>query len=592
MSTHATSTLWRFLVPVALLIVSSTALLAAYETALQIQEVENDARQQARSLAQLLTATEAVVDGQVRSAMRLLRKRSFDIGHPAIRGSITVAGQSLPNLTLGDQPQTMNHALVDGLSADFGGTATLFVKSGEEFVRVATNVMRDDGRRATLTRLDPKGKAIDALLAGQPFYGVVDILGTPYFTGYEPMFDRNGVLIGAWYVGYPLELRPLHDMVEKIRFLDSGFAAVVDSAGHAHFHSAHVDQARVAQLLRARPADWSFIVEHLPHWNVQVVMAYPTGEARTMGFQRALTLTMFGVLLAMLLLLLLLNQMKKLVYKPLGGDPALAYDLVQRIAAGDLREDDTQAEQGTLIAYILAMRRNLRQMLETLHQNADRLSLSSSVFEHANDGIFITDAAARIVETNPAFTTITHYRREDATGKTPRELLAPLDDPGLFDKIWEQLERNGAWRGETWLSGKDGATFAAWFDVFAVRDPHDLVTHYVGVFSDITHAKEQQQKLERMAYHDPLTQLPNRTLLADRLQQALARAQRSGETIALCYFDMDGFKPINYTLGHEAGDRLLMELAQRVRSCLRADDTVARLGGDEFALLLCNLQGQ
>lgn len=592
MSAKTASTLWRLIVPVALLITAGAALLVMYETALQIGEVENAARQQAGALTRLLSATEGVIDGQVWTAMRMLQKRGLGIGPPAIHGSVTIQGQTLPNLTLGEQPQALRHALVDGLSADLGGTATLFVKSGEDFVRISTNVTDRDGRRAVLTRLDPQGKAIAALRRGQPFYGVVDILGTPYFTGYEPMFDGNGALIGAWYVGYPVDMQALRHAVEDIRFLDSGFCAVVDSGGTPRFHSTHLSRPVIETLIHNRPTGWSFIEETLPQWGFKVIMAYPLDEARAVGYRRALALSVFGAFITLLLLLLLANQLKKLVYKPLGGDPVQAYDLVQRMAAGDLREDDTRAEQGTLIAHLLTMRSNLRHMLETLRQNADRLRLSSSVFEHANDAIFIAEPDARIIEINPAFTAVTHYRREEALGKTPRELLAPLDDPGLFDKGWEMLKESGSWRGETWLSGKDGMTFAAWVDIFAILDPGDRVTHYVGVFSDITHAKEQQQKLERMAYHDPLTQLPNRTLLADRLQQALARAQRSGEVVAVCYFDLDGFKPINDTLGHEAGDMLLVELASRIRACLRADDTVARLGGDEFALLLCNLQGQ
>jgi diguanylate cyclase (GGDEF)-like protein len=169
-------------------------------------------------------------------------------------------------------------------------------------------------------------------------------------------------------------------------------------------------------------------------------------------------------------------------------------------------------------------------------------------------------------------------------------LLAPQQDAEHFNHIWNIVENSGMWRGETWLSGISGVSFAAWLDIFSVRDRYQKVSRYVAVFSDITPMKEQQQKLEQLAYHDALTQLPNRTLFMDRLQQALALNERTEGMLAVCYFDLDGFKPVNDSLGHEAGDQLLSQLAQRVRHNLRAGDTVARMGGDEFALLLCNLQ--
>lgn len=585
----ATSTLWRFLVPVTFLIAIGGALLATYETALQLREVETDARSSAHELSQLLSLTESIVGEQVKSSLRLLKQRGLETGQPAIHGSISIDGNTTPNLVLGYQPQAFNFDLVDNVSSVLGCTATLFVKSGDDFVRVSTNIKRADGSRATLTKLDPNGKAIKALRQGQPFYGVADILGTPYITGYEPMFDDRGTLIGAWYVGYQVDMEVPRASVEKIRFLDSGFSAVIDYNGQVRFHSAHIKQKDAETLLHNRPTDWAFVVEGMPDWNFKVMMAYPIGEARAVGYKRALMLTTFGSAIAALLLLLLASQMKMLVYKPLGGDPAMAHDLVKRISAGDLREDGIQANNESLMGNILKMRSNLRSMIEILHHNSERLSLSASVFEHANDAIFITDAQT-VVEVNPAFTAITGFTREEATGKMPRELLAPTGNTESFDKLWEILLQTGTWRGETWLCGKSGEKFAAWFDAFAVRNEYQSVAHYVGIFSDITPAMEQQQKLERMAYHDPLTQLPNRALLSDRLQQALARANRSGELIGLCYFDLDGFKPVNDTLGHEAGDQLLVELAQRMRGCLRADDTVARMGGDEFALLLCNLQ--
>ena len=301
--------------------------------------------------------------------------------------------------------------------------------------------------------------------------------------------------------------------------------------------------------------------------------------------------TLYQILiLGVLLLVVTAWQLRRLVLNSLGGSPGTAFDLVDRIAAGDLHEDGLQANTGSLIANILKMRGNLRDTLDALHQNTERLSLVSSVFQHAHDGIMITDADANIVEVNPAFTRLTGYAREDVLGQKPSLFTSAHHTPEFHAQIWQALEDTGEWRGEIWNQRKDGDVFAASLNIYAIRDDKGGVSHYVGELSDITRLKEQQQHLEQMAYHDPLTQLPNRTLLSDRLQQALARTERAGDILAVCYLDLDGFKPINDTMGHEAGDELLVELSNRLKASLRAGDTVARLGGDEFALLLCGLQ--
>jgi len=282
-------------------------------------------------------------------------------------------------------------------------------------------------------------------------------------------------------------------------------------------------------------------------------------------------------------------QLRHLIFDPIGGDPALAIDVVKRIAAGDFQQDELGAERGTLMANVLEMRHKLRESMEALRDNAERMSLFANVFNHAHDGIFITDSDARIVEVNVSFTQITGFQREDVLGRKPQELGFATYDDSFFQRLWQQSDGAGEWRGETWNRRADGEVYAAWLDVFTVRDDAQNIKNYVGLFSDITQAKEQQQNLERMAYHDPLTQLPNRALLSDRLQQAMSRAERSGEFLAVCVLDLDGFKPVNDTLGHEAGDYLLVQLAVRMNICLRDCDTVARLGGDEFAVLLCGL---
>lgn len=219
----------------------------------------------------------------------------------------------------------------------------------------------------------------------------------------------------------------------------------------------------------------------------------------------------------------------------------------------------------------------------------EQIQLAASVFEHSHEAIMITDTEARIVEVNRAFCELTGYNREEVLGRNPNILKSGRHDPQFYRHIWEALARDGHWRGEIWDRRRDHELFAAHLTISAVYGEDGSIRHYVGMLSDITHLKEQQYQLERLAHFDPLTQIPNRILLADRLQLTMARTKRSGKLLAVCYLDLDGFKPVNDRLGHAAGDQVLVQLAGRLQSALRGGDTVARLGGDEFVLLLNDL---
>jgi len=588
------STIWRFLLPVLILLATAPFVLISQQTTQQLGSIQAGAKEQAQALVRLLNVTDELVGEQANAAMHLLKERSLILGVPAVNGTIrldgSIDGKVVPNLMLGKVPLTNRFGLVDDVTSLLGGTATLFVKSGDDFVRVMTNVRRSNGSRAIGTTLSQNGKAIVALRAGQAFHGVVDVLGEPYITRYDPLYDAHGHLIGAYYVGYKVDMQALRDAVNNTRQLKTGFAVVLDDNNKIRFLSSHVSRSQAEHLLQEQPENWQFVREDILNWGFKVIVAYPLSEARAVGLANSWFVIVAGTLLGALLITIILWQLRRLVLNPIGGDPALAIDVVQRIAAGDLDHDGLEAKPDTLMANVLRMRRILRETMDTLRKNADRMSLSASVFDHAHDGIFITDAETRIIEVNPALTMITGYTREAALGCTPHDLGFASHDAGFFQQLWHAPDHVGEWRGETWNRRQNGEVYAAWLDVFAVHDEAQNLSHYVGLFSDITQAKEQQQNLEHMAYHDPLTQLPNRTLFSDRLHQALARASRSEELLAICYFDLDGFKHVNDTLGHEAGDRLLVQLAARMRACLRESDTIARLGGDEFSMLLCGLQ--
>ncbi|MRR50624.1 MAG: EAL domain-containing protein [Rhodocyclaceae bacterium] len=216
--------------------------------------------------------------------------------------------------------------------------------------------------------------------------------------------------------------------------------------------------------------------------------------------------------------------------------------------------------------------------------------LAASVFTHAHEGICITDAQERIVDVNPTFCEVTGYRREELIGQTPRILKSGRQGPEFYAALWKAVGAKGFWRGEIWNRRKDGEAYPELLTVSAVPGPRGEVENYVGVFTDITRIKLHEEKLEHVAHYDALTDIPNRVLLADRMGQAIAQTRRSGHLMAVCYLDLDGFKPINDSLGHAAGDRLLVEMASRLKQGLRGGDTVARLGGDEFVLLLLDME--
>lgn len=216
----------------------------------------------------------------------------------------------------------------------------------------------------------------------------------------------------------------------------------------------------------------------------------------------------------------------------------------------------------------------------------NRLRLLASVFDNAQEGIVLTDTQGVILEVNPSFCHITGFSHDEAVGQTPRILSSGLHPSVFYATMWEALAREGTWQGEIWNKRKNGETYPELLSISAVADERGTITHYIAVFTDISDIKRQQQKIERLAHYDPLTNLPNRTLLADRLQMAMAQARQEHTRIAVAYLDLDGFKPINDTYGHNVGDMLLTRIGRRLLSALRETDTVARLGGDEFAMVL------
>lgn len=219
----------------------------------------------------------------------------------------------------------------------------------------------------------------------------------------------------------------------------------------------------------------------------------------------------------------------------------------------------------------------------------DQLRLAANVFTHAREGIVITDGDANIIAVNDAFESITGYPRDEIIGRNPRILNSGRHEPVFYALMWRDLGEKGYWSGEIWNRRKNGEVYVELLTISAVRDADGRPRQFVGLFSDITPLKEQEKRLEYIAHYDALTALPNRVLLADRLQQSMVQAQRRGLPMALVYLDLDGFKAVNDRFGHQVGDQLLIALASRMKLSLREGDTLARLGGDEFVAVLPDL---
>ena len=219
----------------------------------------------------------------------------------------------------------------------------------------------------------------------------------------------------------------------------------------------------------------------------------------------------------------------------------------------------------------------------------DKLQLAASVFTHAREGITITDASGTIIDVNDMFSKITGYDREEVLGENPRMLQSGRHDKAFYAVMWRALTTQGHWSGEVWNRRKNGEIYAETLTISAVRDHAGITQHYVALFSDITAIKTHQSELERIAHYDTLTGLPNRLLLSDRLEHAIAHSQRRDQALAVIYLDLDNIKTVNDTHGHDAGDAVLIALSEAMKEALREGDTLARMGGDEFVAVLVDL---
>lgn len=221
--------------------------------------------------------------------------------------------------------------------------------------------------------------------------------------------------------------------------------------------------------------------------------------------------------------------------------------------------------------------------------NEEQLRLAALVLENSSEALLVTDADNRIVDTNPAFTELTGYSHKEVLGRNPSLLHSGKHTASFYQEMWKQINATDHWQGEIWNRRKNGELYAEWLTINTIRHDDGTVHRRVALFSDITDKKKSEELIWAHANFDQLTQLPNRRMFQDRLAQELKKAHRTKQQLALLFLDLDRFKEVNDTLGHDRGDELLIEAAKRLLSCVRESDTVARLGGDEFTIILAEL---
>lgn len=257
------------------------------------------------------------------------------------------------------------------------------------------------------------------------------------------------------------------------------------------------------------------------------------------------------------------------------------------VAAGNL---DHPLPQFSREDEIGNLSRDLAAMVKRLRYEGEQLKLAALVFGNNSEAVMISDVHNHIITVNRAFTEITGYSESEVLGQNPRLFASGHHDQKFYRDLWQAVLEQGCWRGEMWNRRKNGEVYPEWLSITLVRDERGDVTHHIGIFLDITERKRREEKMGHLANFDQITDLPNRTLLNDRMEQTIASIERRGGYAAVLFIDLDHFKQINDSLGHDLGDVLLKQLTLRLHNCLRRSDTLARFGGDEFVVLLTDVK--
>jgi methyl-accepting chemotaxis protein len=324
----------------------------------------------------VLGVINSMLDERVHGGMRLLMDKSASIGAPTIDANVSVDGKAIPNLKFGSRPQTGHYELVDSVTRAVGGTQTLFARVGDDFVRVSTNVIRDN-ERAIGTVLEHDSKAYDAIRQGTAYYGIVYILGEPYLAGYEPMIGKNGSVVGIWYVGFRVDMQLLRDLAAHSDIPGDGFIAALDSHGNPHFYSPHITAEKAREMNSNDEPGWHVIRKKFEPWNFSLIAAYPKDAAGISVMYRVLilfTIFMTGGLIVFLALVFLL---KKWVLTPLGGRPLEIARCLDAIVNNDDEVVEISLKRGdksSIMAMLHALQQKYRNILTPLYRNAGEIT--------------------------------------------------------------------------------------------------------------------------------------------------------------------------------------------------------------------------
>ena len=379
----------KFVLPVSVLVVLTTLVLVAVISISNSRSIEQSARDEMQeklaNVGRILAVTDAIMMERVKGSMKLLMERGGSIGTPHPGETVDVNGKMVPDLIFGGQAQANRFDLVDGVTSSQGGTATLFSKAGEDFVRISTNVKKDD-KRAIGTLLDPNGRAIKAIHEGKAFYGQVDILGNPFLTGYEPILDSQKKTAGIWYVGYKIDMQALQESIAKSRILNSGFIALLDDKDKVRFHSSNVTPEIALSVADGSGQGWQMKREKFTPWGFTIIAAYPQDEVSTTVRKEVLTVVAVGVALGGVLLGLLFWLSHALVIVPLNQ----AVTVARKISEGDLScliNSRRADEIGALMTALDHMQESLRQMIGKITSNAQRISELSYSLSATSDEV-------------------------------------------------------------------------------------------------------------------------------------------------------------------------------------------------------------
>lgn len=379
----------KFVFPVLAIVILTTLLLVAVisvRTSSNIEQSAHDKMQeQLSSMLHVLDVTDTLMMERVKGSMKLLMERGQYLGAPSQGEQVAVSGKMVPDLVLGGQAQANNFELVDRVASSQGGSATLFSKAGNEYVRISTNV-QVEGKRAIGTILDPNGMPISAIQKGQAFYGQVDILGNPYLTGYEPMLDHQKQTVGIWYVGYKVDMQVLQESIANSHILSGGFIALLDDKGTVRFQSKSVPPETVRRVAGGDMRGWAVKRESFTPWGFTMIAAYPEDEVRTEVKNEIIRVAAIGLALSGALMGLVFWLSRSLVVTPLSQAVLVA----RKIAAGDLSSPPSTTlpndEIGDLVRSLNNMQTSLRQTIGNIADNAQRIStLSSSLSSSAED---------------------------------------------------------------------------------------------------------------------------------------------------------------------------------------------------------------